>query len=225
MATPDVRSARSGPGRLPRPLAKSAATRRRILDAAARVLMDSGYAAARLSDIAEHAGLQAGSLYYYFSSKDDLVEEVLRYGVQFTHAHVRSAVEELPDTATAGERLHAAVSAHLESMLELGDLAPAHVRTFNQVPLEMQERLRPVRRSFGNFWATLVDDATSAGELRDDIDPYVIRLFVVNILERVPEWPLRTRQSADALATTLRTLLFDGVGGATHKRRPQGQTS
>jgi AcrR family transcriptional regulator len=214
-----IRSARDGPGRSPRPLAKSAATRRRILDAAARVLMDNGYAAARLSDIAEHAGLQAGSLYYYFASKDELVEEVLRYGVQFTHAHVRAAVDELPTDATAGDRLHAAVEAHLESMLELGDLAPAHVRTFNQVPAEMQARLRPVRRAFGNFWATLVDEAASAGELRDDVDPYVIRLFITNILERVPEWPLRTRQSAETLATTLRALLFDGVGGPTHERR------
>jgi AcrR family transcriptional regulator len=181
--------------------------------------MDSSYAAARLSDIAEHAGLQAGSLYYYFSSKDDLVEEVLRYGVQFTHAHVRGAVEALPPEATAGERLHAAVDAHLEAMLELGDLAPAHVRTFNQVPAEMQERLRPVRRSFGNFWAALVDDATREGELRPDVDPFVIRLFIVNLLERVPEWPLRTRQSAETLGHTLRTLIFDGVGGPSHKRR------
>ena len=218
MATTGSRTARTGPGRSPRPLAKSAATRRRILDAAARVLMDNGYAAARLSDIAEHAGLQAGSLYYYFPSKDDLVEEVLRYGVQFTHAHVRSAVEELPAGAGAGDRLHAAVGAHLEAMLELGDLAPAHVRTFNQVPAEMQERLRPVRRSFGNFWASLVDEATSDGELRDDVDPYVIRLFIVNLLERVPEWPLRTRQSAEALGDTLRKLIFDGVGGRTHRR-------
>jgi AcrR family transcriptional regulator len=217
MATRPV-SARNGPGRAPRSLAKSAATRRRILDAAARVLMDSGYAASRLSDIAEHAGLQAGSLYYYFPSKDDLVEEVLRYGVQFTHAHVRSAVEQLPDDATAGERLHAAVGAHLEAMLELGDLAPAHVRTFNQVPAEMQDRLRPVRRSFGKFWATLVDEAIADGELRGDVDPYVIRLFIVNLLERVPEWPLRTRESAETLGATLRTLIFDGVGGPKHKR-------
>jgi AcrR family transcriptional regulator len=207
-----ARVARNGSGRATRPLAKSAATRRRVLDAAARVLMEQGYAATRLGDIADHANLQAGSLYYYFDSKEQLVEEVLRYGVQFTHAHVRTAVDQLPEDATPGKRLEAAVGAHLESMLEIGDLAPAHVRTFNQIPPAMQERLRPLRRAFGKFWEELVDDAIAAGEVRDDVDPYIIRLFVTNSLERVPEWRLRTRRSAEELSKIMRTMIFEGVG-------------
>ncbi|MBS1862908.1 MAG: TetR/AcrR family transcriptional regulator [Actinobacteria bacterium] len=199
-------------GKAARPLAKSAATRRRVLDAAAKVLVDRGYAATRLGDIAEYADLQAGSLYYYFDSKEELVEEVLRYGVQFTHAHVRTAVDQLPEDAAAGTRLRAAVDAHLESMLELGDLAPAHVRTFNQIPPEMQERLRTARRAFGKFWAELVDGAIEAGEVRSDLDPYIIRLFIVNSIERVTEWHLRQRRSAEELAQIMRTMVFEGVG-------------
>lgn len=213
-----ARATKNGSGRAPRSLAKSAATRRRVLDAAARVLMDQGYAATRLGDIADQAELQAGSLYYYFDSKEQLVEEVLRYGVQFTHAHVRAAVEQLPDSATPGERLDAAVIAHLESMLDLGDMAPAHVRSFNQIPSAMQERLRPMRRAFGRFWEELVDSAIAAGEVRDDIDPYVLRLFITNTLERVPEWPLRTRRSAEELSEVMRTLIFDGVGTGARGR-------
>lgn len=195
-----------------RSLAKSEATRRRVFDAAARVLMDKGYAATRLGDIAELADLQAGSLYYYFDSKEELVEEVLRYGVQFTHTHVREAVDKLPDEAGPGKRLEAAVVAYLEAMLDLGDLAPAHFRTFNQIPSSMQERLRPTRRSFGRFWEELMDSAIEASEIRTDIDPYILRLFVTNTLERIPEWPLRTRRASDELASTMRTLIFDGIG-------------
>jgi TetR/AcrR family transcriptional regulator, cholesterol catabolism regulator len=201
-----------GNGRITRPLAKSAATRRRVLDAAAKVLMDRGYAATRLGDIAEYADLQAGSLYYYFDSKEQLVEEVLRYGVQFTHAHVRTAVDALPEDATPGDRLRTAVNSHLESMLEIGDLAPAHVRTFNQIPPEMQERLRPARRAFGKFWAELVEAAIDAGEVRSDLDPYILRLFIVNSIERVTEWHLRQRRSAEELAQIMRTMIFEGVG-------------
>ena len=217
--------ATGGSARAPRSLAKSAATRRRGFDAAARVLVHRGYPSTRLSDLADDAGLQAGSLYYYFDSKDQLVEEVLRYGVQFSHAHVRARVDELPESATAGERLEAAVEAFLEAMLELGDMTSAHLRTFPQVPPEMQERLRPVRRAYGRFWAELVDGAIAAGDVRDDIDPYVLRLFITNILERVPEWPPRTRRAARELSQELLSLIFDGVGNGKRQRPKRATTS
>ena len=60
---------------------KSEETRERLLDAAAKVFRDKGYAGARLADIAERAGMHTPGVYYYFPSKEDLVEEVLRVGV------------------------------------------------------------------------------------------------------------------------------------------------
>ena len=50
-------------------------TRDRILHAAARVLSERGYAASRLSDIADLAGLRTPGMYHYFASRDDLVLE------------------------------------------------------------------------------------------------------------------------------------------------------
>jgi AcrR family transcriptional regulator len=184
------------------------------MNAAARVLLDRGYAGTRLADIADEAGLQAGSLYYHFDSKEKLVEEVLRYGVQFAHAHVRATVEELPESATPGERLEAAVRGFLEATLELGDMSPAHIRTFHQLPPDIQERLRPVRRAFGRFWEELVDAAISAGDVRGDIDPYILRVFIINALERVSDIRPRSRRAASELSATMRTLIFDGIGNA-----------
>ena len=56
---------------------KSARTRERILDAAAHVLSRKGYAGTRLTDVADQAGLQAPAIYYYFPSREDLIEEVM----------------------------------------------------------------------------------------------------------------------------------------------------
>lgn len=208
MAQPNT----SGSARPTRPLAKSAATRRRVIEAAARMLVEQGYAATRLSDIAAAAGLQTGSLYYHFDSKESLVEEVLRYGVQFTHTHVRVIVEQLPESATAGDRLAAAVGGFLEATLELGNMSPAHVRTFHQLPPEIQDSLRPIRRAFARFWEELIDAAIASGEIRDDIDPLVLRSFIISSLEQVAEWPGQARHSVRNLSEVMRTLIFDGVG-------------
>src|SRR5215218_9782486 len=77
-------------------LTKSERTRQRILDAAARVFREQGYANARLADIAELADMQTGSLYYHFDGREDLVAEILRLGVETSWQHVRDAVDGLP---------------------------------------------------------------------------------------------------------------------------------
>ena len=60
------------------PGSKSARTRDRILDAAAHVLSRKGYAGTRLTDVADRAAIQAPAIYYYFPSRDDLIEEKYR---------------------------------------------------------------------------------------------------------------------------------------------------
>ncbi len=61
----------------PKPPSKSEATRQSILHAAAGLFRQQGYAAVSLRDIAEAVGMKTGSLYYHFSSKESLVEEIL----------------------------------------------------------------------------------------------------------------------------------------------------
>ncbi len=80
---------------------KAERTRERILDAAAKVLSERGYARMRLSDVAAEAGLQTAGIYYYFPSRDDLVEEVMWVGAVSVTRHVQEAVEALPADAVA----------------------------------------------------------------------------------------------------------------------------
>src|SRR5256885_1134200 len=98
------------------PKRKSERTRERILDAAAVSFRERGFAATRLSDIAERAGLQAPSLYYHFKSKEELIEEVLSLGVTRTFERVRERVAEVPEDDPLG-RLRAAIETHLSMVL------------------------------------------------------------------------------------------------------------
>src|ERR1700741_5677487 len=75
---------------------KSARTRRRILNAAAHVLSVKGYAGTRLSDVADYAELQAPAIYYYFPSRDDLIEEVMYAGSAAMREPLRGALDALP---------------------------------------------------------------------------------------------------------------------------------
>src|SRR3954463_11772920 len=95
---------------------KSERTRQRILDAAAAVFSEQGYSA-RLSDIADRAQMKAGSLYYHFDSREELVAEVLRLGLEGSWDQVASAVGRLASTAAPLDRLEVAVRAHTMSIV------------------------------------------------------------------------------------------------------------
>src|SRR5713101_7516587 len=118
----------------PTPESKSARTRKRILDAGAAAFRRDGYASVTLKDIAALAGLRAGSLYYHFGSKEEIVEEVLEVGVEGVSAATREAVAALGPDADPFARLRAAIAAHLNFVLEESDYAVANIRILSQVP-------------------------------------------------------------------------------------------
>ena len=57
------------------------------------VLHERGYSAARLSDIAQRAGVAKASLYLYFETKEDLFRAVVRSAIAPNFAPVRRAAE------------------------------------------------------------------------------------------------------------------------------------
>src|SRR5579862_4710059 len=56
---------------------KSSNTRGRIVDTALRLFRDNGYEATGLAEILREAGVNSGSLYYLFKTKEDLLLAVL----------------------------------------------------------------------------------------------------------------------------------------------------
>jgi len=80
----------------------SSRRRQAILEAALVVFDAKGYANATIEDIAERAGISKGSIYNYFSSKEDLFAKVFAEALDPDHAEVDDlACETLP----AGEKL------------------------------------------------------------------------------------------------------------------------
>src|ERR1700740_2539838 len=107
---------------------KSALTRARILDAAAHVLGTKGYAGLRLTDVASEAEIQAPAIYYYYASRDELIEEVMWAGIDDMREHVAGELTELHADNAPLDRLLAAAEAHLRHALEISDYTTASIR-------------------------------------------------------------------------------------------------
>ncbi|WP_037606170.1 TetR/AcrR family transcriptional regulator [Streptacidiphilus rugosus] len=73
------------------PAERTAATRRRILEAACEVIADVGFEKVRMRMVAQRAGVSPGLLHYHFESRERLFAEALRHSYEHTgaagHAH------------------------------------------------------------------------------------------------------------------------------------------
>ncbi len=205
---------------------KSARTRKRILDAGARAFRRDGYAVVALKDIAALAGLQAGSLYYHFGSKEEIVEEVLEVGVEGVSAAAREAVAALGAGADPFARLRAAIAAHLTFVLAESDYAVANIRILSQVPREIRRRHLKRQRRYGAFWRGLFEDAAREGMLRDDVQLSVVRMLTLGALNWSVEWyDARGAQSPVAIAGHLSKMIFEGLASRRRRAKPRHSTS
>ena len=195
----------------PERVSKSARTRQRILDAAAKVFREQGYSNARLSDIAELAGIQTGSLYYHFAGREDLVAEILRLGVETGWSNVRGAIAALGPDATSLDALAAALRAHTLAVLEIGDYASAQARISGQVPPDIRREHKADLRAYGEYFAQLFVDARDDGYLRADLDLTVVRLLTLGALNFTSEWFDPARGEAGAIADAAVQLVLNGL--------------
>jgi AcrR family transcriptional regulator len=190
---------------------KSARTRQRILDAAAKVFREEGYAGARLADIAAAAGTKAGSLYYYFASREALVEEVLDEGLDRAFGETRRRVDALPADIPAIDRLATAIRAHLETVLKLDNYTSASIRMLGHVPEPIRARHMKRQAVYGAYWRDLLEAAGAAGELRDGLDLSAARMLLLGMLNWSPEWYRRGRLSPEEIADQAAAMALGGL--------------
>jgi TetR/AcrR family transcriptional regulator, cholesterol catabolism regulator len=197
---------------------KSDRTRRRILDSAADVLNRKGYAGARLTEIAALAGLRVPAVYYYFGSREEILEEVVLIGVRSTMSHVVARLAAVPATASAVDRICVAAGAHLETVLRETDYSAAAMRSVGQIPAELREKQLGEQREYGALWRELLATAVAAGEIDPGLDPRAARMLLIGALNWAPDWWDPGRGSLAEIVATAQRLVRNALVGPGRAR-------
>lgn len=190
---------------------KSALTRSRILDAAARVLSEHGYAGLRLTDVAAEAELQAPAIYYYFPSRDELIEEVMWSGIADMRSHVAAVLEEVPDGSAPIDKLLIAVEAHLRHALEISHYTTAAIRNAGQVPQDIRKRQVLEEERYGEIWRRLINDVAREGVLRPELDLYIAQMLVLGALNWAVEWWNPRRGAIETVVANAQSVIRHGL--------------
>lgn len=186
-------------------------TREKLLRLAARAFGTQGYAATTMRGIADQAGIEAASIYYHFSSKEELLEAVMEHGAQSIFAHTRARIEALPPGADAEQRFRAGLLGLIGAMIKYGDYTLAHGRQLAELPDKVRERQIKRRAQHQDFWNGMLEDLRIEGRLREDIDIALCRVFILSTITSVQTWFNPKKGSPEKVIDELCRILFEGV--------------
>lgn len=164
------------------PTARRAHNRlQQVLDEAARVFAQRGFAAASVREIVQPIGMQPGSLYYHFPTKEDLLVAVYREGVRRLIARVDQAagLQRGP-----WRRLEAACVAHLESLLDRTDYSQVVIRVRPGDATSVAGELVELRNAYEQRFVRLVADLPLGSTNRRS----ELRLMLMGALNWSQEW-------------------------------------
>jgi AcrR family transcriptional regulator len=146
--------------------------------AAASVFSEKGFHGATTKDIAERLGIKQGSLYYYFSSKEEALEEVCLFGIRdYVQRMDQIAANDQPFEA----KLIAILTSHLSSYRERNEALKVHNDERLYLPPEKRARLKELGTHYREKLEEIFEEGVSDGTLRKSLDCHFAAQSVIGI--------------------------------------------
>lgn len=158
-------------------------TKSAIIDAALTLFEEVGFEATTMRAVAQRAGVSVGNAYYYFDSKDELIQG---FYDQAAERHLAVSVERLQGVTAFDQRIHQ----HLESWFEIMSGYHEFAASFFRTAADPTSPLSPFSEQSGHArtaaigrWRDVVDgsDAELPDHMRAEL-PDVLWLFQMGLV-------------------------------------------
>ena len=145
---------------------KGAASKNKLLRSAATCFAESGFDVASVDEICKNAGLSKGGFYHHFSSKQDLIIELLNQWLEEINNYIKS----VQDSSKNMQELFTNIAAKA---------SPVFVEASEQLPIflelwikssrdpELKKRTITFYKRYLDFFKKVIDEGISKGIVRE----------------------------------------------------------
>ncbi|WP_250460976.1 TetR/AcrR family transcriptional regulator [Microbulbifer litoralis] len=155
--------------------------RGRLLNAAARLFEQKGFARTTVRDIAAEVGILSGSIFHHFASKEEILCGVMREVTVFARARMEQAVAR---AGTPRQQLRACIVCELEAIHGLA--VPGFsilVVEWRSLSPQSQKRVLRLRDDYEQLWRDVIAAAGNPCE-----DPALARRLLLGALTHTHTW-------------------------------------
>ena len=182
--------------------------RGRLLDQAAQLFRQKGYERTTVRDIAGAVGIQSGSIFHHFSSKEDILRSVMSEALIYFTEILRDAISKAHGPR---DKLLACIRSELQFTIgpDTTAIMSVLISEWRSLSGEVQQDILQYRDVYEQFWLDALQDAGKAGLLAGDV--FVTRRLIAGAIHWTPYWfQLDGELSLEDLATETLQMICTG---------------
>ncbi|KXO11080.1 MULTISPECIES: TetR/AcrR family transcriptional regulator [Marinobacter] len=182
-----------------------ASARGRLLKEAARLFRDKGYERTTVRDLAAAVGIQSGSLFHHFRTKEEILKAVMVETIRLNTALMQAAADS--EESPRG-KLRALVRSELESINgQTGEAMAVLVYEWRSLSEGSQDQVLELREIYEGLWLSVLEELNELGQLK--ADPFIVRRMLTGALSWTVTWykPERGGLTLDGLTDQVMAML------------------
>ena len=157
-----------------------------VLNVAAQIFHERGYASATVQDVADALGMLKGSLYYYIDSKEDLLYRLI--AVIHDEVDALLALLSAEEQLSPIERLELYARRVVEYNAKNLTRISVYYHDIDQLTDPRRKELLSRRRVHERYVADLIREAQADGDVASDLDPKLLSNCVFGTIIWMYRW-------------------------------------
>ena len=184
------------------------ARRDELVQIAGRLFAENGFHVTTIRDVADAAGIQSGSLYHHFTSKESMVEELLReYWDKLLEGYRGVAADEPDATRAARGLVRRSVVLLDECRYALRIMLSDWAYLAKSFPF-MEESLQECQ----DIWIEILERGQREGAFDEGLDAKIVYRTIMASVSGTTRWfDPNGRLGVEALADHISSLFMDGM--------------
>jgi len=195
--------------------ARQANVKERIIDASIKLFLAKGFVGATTKELTDAAGVAKGTLYWYFSGKDQILDEVLE---RFSHELYDQAFEKVEKTegsfVVKFKALYRFITEFAREKKELLLVSSTVLGEIAGTGSNAERKMRHIQMKAHDSFKALLDLGQKEGAVRKDLDTNIqAHIILANLVGMHLEWCLHGDSfDAVAYARAYRDQILRGLG-------------
>jgi TetR/AcrR family transcriptional regulator, cholesterol catabolism regulator len=183
-------------------------TRDELIETAAQVFRQKGYHGASMEDLAQATRLKKASLYHHFTSKQEILLEILDRALQLLLEKISAITSQ---NIPADKKLRLMIRQYMQILSENVDLAA--VLLFEHRALDRRQHMRhiPNRDKFESLWREVIEEGVHKKIFRFDDPPMAVRALLGQMNWTITWYSPEGDKSIEQIADDYSNLLLHGL--------------
>lgn len=158
--------------------------RGKLLQTAAHLFRSKGYERTTVRDLASAVGIQSGSIFHHFKSKDEILRSVMEETIRYNTALMQAS---LADATDLRGRVLALIRCELQSIMGgTGEAMAVLVYEWRSLSEQGQAFILELRDNYEQLWLQVLGEARDAGYFK--ADPFILRRLLTGALSWTTTW-------------------------------------